>query len=405
MRVRVIDKDGGSNVYTATVTVNNVKPTAALANSSVDEGSTAPVGATDVADPGDLATVRYVYDLDGNAHRRHRRGHVRRRLDGDDRERPREPDRRRPGHGPRARQGDRQGRRVQRLHGQRDRGQRRAVVHAERDHARSTRARSPRPRSPASPTPRPPTAPPGRATRTTSTTTAPTTSAGPPTPPPRRWRRRTCPAALTADGPGTHRVRIAVVDKDGGLRSDTIDVVVDNVAPTATLADVTAEEGTNATVAFTGADDVSAADKAAGFTFEWDVDGDGTFDKGAGSIVVARPGRPAHEDDQGRDHRPRRRPPRVHDHADRHQRRPDRGDQRSGRGPVLGRDHAHAPARGRRRRHASPPSWTGATARPRRSPAPARRPRATPTPSPARRRSRWSPPTPTAPRAPWPATP
>ena len=83
-----------------------------------------------------------------------------------------------------------------------------------------------------------------------------------------------------------------MVDKDGGLRSDTVDVVVDNVAPTATLADVTAVEGTTATIAFTGADDVSAADKAAGFTFEWDADGDGTFDKGAGSIAVPAPDGP-----------------------------------------------------------------------------------------------------------------
>ncbi len=83
-----------------------------------------------------------------------------------------------------------------------------------------------------------------------------------------------------------------MIDKDGGLRSDTVDVVVDNVAPTATLADVTAEEGTDATVAFTGADDVSAADKAAGFTFEWDADGDGTFAPGTGSVVVPAPDGP-----------------------------------------------------------------------------------------------------------------
>ncbi len=66
-RIRIIDKDGGSTPYTETVTVTNVKPTAALANSSVSEGSTASVGATGVADPGDLATLHYAYDLDGNA--------------------------------------------------------------------------------------------------------------------------------------------------------------------------------------------------------------------------------------------------------------------------------------------------------------------------------------------------
>ena len=67
MRIRVIDKDGGSTVYTETVTVTNVTPTAQLANSSVDEGSTATVGATNPADAGDLPTIHYVYDLDGNA--------------------------------------------------------------------------------------------------------------------------------------------------------------------------------------------------------------------------------------------------------------------------------------------------------------------------------------------------
>ena len=48
-----------------------------------------------------------------------------------------------------------------------------------------------------------------------------------------------------------------------------------------------------ATVAFTGADDLSAADKAAGFTFEWDADGDGTFTPGDDSITVPAPDGPA----------------------------------------------------------------------------------------------------------------
>ena len=67
MRVRVIDKDGASNVYTATVTVSNVAPTATLADVTVDEGKVATVALTDVVDPADAASVRYVYDLDGNA--------------------------------------------------------------------------------------------------------------------------------------------------------------------------------------------------------------------------------------------------------------------------------------------------------------------------------------------------
>ncbi len=66
VRVRVIDEDGGSNVYTATVTVLNVAPTGALADQTIAEGQTATFGLTNVADPGDLATLRYVYDFDGN---------------------------------------------------------------------------------------------------------------------------------------------------------------------------------------------------------------------------------------------------------------------------------------------------------------------------------------------------
>ena len=38
VRVRVLDKDGASNVYTATLTVTNVAPTGSLADRTVDEG-------------------------------------------------------------------------------------------------------------------------------------------------------------------------------------------------------------------------------------------------------------------------------------------------------------------------------------------------------------------------------
>jgi hypothetical protein len=187
-RIRIIDKDEGSTVYTETVTVTNAAPTAQLDDSSVDEGSTATVGLTNVADAGDKPTLRYVYDLDGNA------------------------------------TDDTLG-----------------IAYAN---------------------------------------ALPAATA-------------IVPANLTADGPATVLVRIKVIDEDEAANVYTADVTVDDVAPTATLADVTTEEGTPATVAFTGADDVSAADKAAGFTFEWDADGDGTFDKGAGSITVPAPDGPA----------------------------------------------------------------------------------------------------------------
>ena len=44
------------------------------------------------------------------------------------------------------------------------------------------------------------------------------------------------PAALTADGPATRNVRVAVVDKDGGFTPYDATVTVTNVAPSATLA-------------------------------------------------------------------------------------------------------------------------------------------------------------------------
>lgn len=86
------------------------------------------------------------------------------------------------------------------------------------------------------------------------------------------------PAAITADGDTDVTVRAAVVDKDSGAREYTTKIEVDNVAPTATLNGVTVDEGKPATVAFSAQDDVSAADRAAGFTYEYDTDGDGTFE-------------------------------------------------------------------------------------------------------------------------------
>jgi hypothetical protein len=291
-RVRVIDKDGASNVYTGTVTVDNVKPTAQLANSDVDEGSTATVGLTSVADAGDLASLRYVYDLDDNGTDdtagvlyANASGATTATL-------------------PANLTADGPATRTARIR----------VIDKDGDsnvYTSTVTVRNVAPSfTPAATTPvdegkvatvsvagvTDPSAADGAAGTkyaydfdndgtydlggTTYVTAVAQTSAD-------------LPAALTADGPGTHRVRIAVIDKDGGLRSDTVDVVVDNVAPTATLANVTAAEGTTATVAFTGADDVSAADKAAGFDFEWDADGDGKFTAGTGSIAVPAPDGPA----------------------------------------------------------------------------------------------------------------
>ena len=179
---------------------------------------------------------------------------------------------------------------------------------------------------------------------------------------------------LTADGPGTVNVRVRVIDKDGGSNVYTADVDVDNVAPTATLADVTTAEGTAATVAFTGADDVSAADKAAGFTFEWDADGDGTFTPGDEQRHVPAPDGPATKTIKGAI---------IDRDGGRHEytatltvtnAAPTATITGPDAVPSSGADHAHAATRRHRRRHADLRSWTGATGRPSTITARARRP-------------------------------
>ena len=97
----------------------------------------------------------------------------------------------------------------------------------------------------------------------------------------------------TPDGPATIAVKGAILDRDGGRREYTATVRTENVAPTATLADAATVEGTPARLTFTGATDLSAADQAAGFTYEWDADGDGTFAAGPASLDVAAPDGPA----------------------------------------------------------------------------------------------------------------
>ena len=86
------------------------------------------------------------------------------------------------------------------------------------------------------------------------------------------------PAALTADGPVTRAVRVAVVDRDGGFTAYTAAVTVTNVAPTATLTGTTVDEGSPAAVSFGAPADPSAGDAAAGFSYEFDLDDDGTFE-------------------------------------------------------------------------------------------------------------------------------
>lgn len=90
----------------------------------------------------------------------------------------------------------------------------------------------------------------------------------------------TCPT----DDNGTRTVRAKVRDKDGSESLYTATLGVANVAPTATLVidpAGTVDEGDSFTLALTDVVEPSAADRAAGLTYEFDC-GDGTFvDAGA----------------------------------------------------------------------------------------------------------------------------
>src|SRR5207248_1814478 len=99
------------------------------------------------------------------------------------------------------------------------------------------------------------------------------------------------PAALTADGPTTFTVRGRITDKDGGFTDYTSTVRVTNVAPTATLGNNgPVPEGSTALVSFSNQGDPSAADVAAGFTYSYDFNDDGTFEvSGSGSASAVVP--------------------------------------------------------------------------------------------------------------------
>src|SRR5262249_40276350 len=95
-------------------------------------------------------------------------------------------------------------------------------------------------------------------------------------------------AALTADGPTSFTVHGRISDKDGGFTDYTALVNVVTVAPTATFGNGGAvPEGGTGTVSFTNAFDPSAADTAAGFTYSYDFNNDGTFEITASSSSSA----------------------------------------------------------------------------------------------------------------------
>ncbi len=110
-------------------------------------------------------------------------------------------------------------------------------------------------------------------------------------------------ATFTApDGPATLAVRLRVIDKDGGFVDYQKDVNVTNVAPDGTLGnDGPVVEGSPATIAFTGASDPSAGDRAAGFHYAFDLNDDGTYDIGDGTYANSpdTPSAPLPTDDNG----------------------------------------------------------------------------------------------------------
>src|SRR5207237_1012673 len=81
------------------------------------------------------------------------------------------------------------------------------------------------------------------------------------------------------DGPSSHSVRGRIFDKDNGYTDYTTTVTVNNVAPTATLANGgSVNEHSAGSVSFSNQHDVSPTDQAAGFMYSYDFDNDGTFE-------------------------------------------------------------------------------------------------------------------------------
>ena len=94
-------------------------------------------------------------------------------------------------------------------------------------------------------------------------------------------------ASHTYDDNATYTVTVTVTDKDGDDHSDTFDVVVANVAPTATFnAPTNVDEGSNIALSLSAAIDPSGADTTAGFSYAFDCgDGAGYGAFGAASSV------------------------------------------------------------------------------------------------------------------------
>ena len=245
VRARIIDKDDGFTEYTTTVIVNNVAPTATLANNGpVNEGSPATITFSGQFDPRVGPTRRPASTTPTAAPtppgRRDLRQHHRRPAthdlhlpDNGDLHRPR------PDH--------RQGRRLHRVHhdghrqqrrpdrdpGQRWPGQRGAARRRSRSAVSSTHRRTDT------------TAGFHYAYSCSNASLAGATYASTGGPAPR-------PAAPISDN-GTYTVRARIIDKDDGFTEYTTTVTVNNVNPTATLANNgPVNEASPATISFSG---------------------------------------------------------------------------------------------------------------------------------------------------------
>jgi hypothetical protein len=102
----------------------------------------------------------------------------------------------------------------------------------------------------------------------------------------RTYATATTAATLTVPttDDGTTPVRVAIIDKDGGVTEHVTDVVATGVAPTATFdSDGPVDEGGTLTLTLSAPSDPSSADTAAGFHYAFDTNDDGRWDVGDGT--------------------------------------------------------------------------------------------------------------------------
>ncbi len=82
-----------------------------------------------------------------------------------------------------------------------------------------------------------------------------------------------------ADGPANYLIVATVIDEDGNHEAATKSILVNNVAPTAALLNGgPVVEGSTGFVQLVNANDVSDIDEAAGFSYSYDFDNDGSFE-------------------------------------------------------------------------------------------------------------------------------